>query len=141
MKTNPNVCFVDTGAFIALHHASDNNHRRALELAKRLTWFRFAVTDAVLTETYSLLRYRLGFHTANRFLDIVLSNSEYELVDVTKSMRLDAQRLLQTYDDHKISYCDALSVVAMKQKKIGEIFAFDYHFELMGVSLIQHRLS
>lgn len=140
MRTKPNVCFIDTSAFIALNHPKDNNHLRAVGIASHLNMFLYMVTDAVITETYALLRYRLGFHTANRFLKMVLYNEEYRIVDITSSMRSDAYRLLNTYNDHKISYCDALSVMVMKAMKVDEIFAFDHHYEMMDVRLIERRL-
>lgn len=40
------------------------------------------------------------------------------------------------WNDQKISYCDALSVAIMQDKKIDKIFAFDHHFEIMGVKRV-----
>jgi predicted nucleic acid-binding protein len=140
MRTKPNTCFIDSSAFIALNHLHDSNYHTATEIARHLDKYHFVITDAVITETYALLRYRMGFQTANRFLNTVLHNQVYEITDVTSSMRLDAHHLLSNFSDHKISYCDALSVAVMRQKKINDIFTFDHHFEVMGVSLIQHQL-
>ena len=42
---------------------------------------------------------------------------------------------------HKISYCDAISVAVMKQMNIDEVFAFDRHFEMMGVIPVEQRLG
>ncbi len=136
MKTIPNCCFVDSSAFIALNHVGDSNHEKAYATAKQLQGYRFMVTDSVITETYALLRYRLGFHSSSNFLDIILNSREYEIVEINPAMRQDVMRLLEKYSDHKISYCNALSVVAMNHHQIENIFAFDRHFEMMGVKLL-----
>lgn len=127
-----NRCFIDTGAFIALNNSNDQYFNDANKIAKSLGGYKFVISDAIITETYTILRYRLGFHTANRFLRTVLESNEYDIVEITSSLRSKTMELLQKYSDHKISYCDALTVAVMKQKEIDVIFAFDHHFELMG---------
>jgi predicted nucleic acid-binding protein len=127
-----NQCFIDTGAFIALNSPNDQYFNEAREIAKSLNGYRFIISDAVITETYTILRYRLGFHTAHRFLRTVLESNEYDIFEVSPSVRKVTMELLEKYNDQKISYCDALSVAIMKQLEIDVIFAFDHHFELMG---------
>lgn len=137
---NNYLCLVDTSAFIALNNLSDANHQEALTAAKALDRYRFIVTDAIISETYTLLRYRLGFPIAERFLDIVLNDPDYDIVEINSLMRTEAVQLLNQYQDHKISWCDALSVIATKQLNTPYVFAFDHHFELMGMTLVQHQL-
>lgn len=133
MNRAQNKCFIDSSAFIALNHAADQNHERACRIAQHLTGCTFVVSDCILTETYTILRYRLGFQIANRFLNTVLHSEEYEIVEVNRSMRLQVLDLLERFSDQKISYCDALSVVIMNEQKITDAFAFDYHFAVLGV--------
>lgn len=131
-----NRCFIDTSAFIALNNSNDQYFKEAQEIAKSLNGYRYIITDAVITETYTILRYRLGFHTAHRFLRTILESNEYDIVEITSSLRRITMELLEKYSDHKISYCDALTVAVMKHKEIDVIFAFDHHFELMGTRRI-----
>jgi predicted nucleic acid-binding protein len=138
MNKKINQCFIDSSAFIALNHAADQNYELAYRIASQMNGYQFILSEAVITETYNILRYRLGYHYGNRFLQAVLNDLEYEIADVTPSMRFEVSLLLEKYNDHKISYCDALSVIIMRKKKITDIFAFDHHFELMGVRLINH---
>ena len=51
--------------------------------------------------------------------------------------RISAMALLEQFHDQKISYCDTLSVAMMKEQKIGRIFTFDHHFEVMGINVIR----
>lgn len=126
-------CFVDTSAFLALNNPRDQHYQEAIEIAKKLDHYQFYLSDAVITETYSLLRYRLGYHVAHQFLIHVLKDEQFTIVDVTSEIRNGTLSLLEKFNDHKISYCDALSVAAMKLNKIDYIFSFDYHFEMMGM--------
>ncbi|HEU5138761.1 MAG TPA: PIN domain-containing protein [Bacillales bacterium] len=131
-----NQCFVDTGAFIALNDSSDQHFHDAVEIASQLGGCTFVVSDAIINETYTLLRYRLGFHPASRFLNMVLANDDYQIVNVSHEMRMETFRLLEKYNDQKVSYCDALSVTIMQKMKINRIFAFDRHFDILGVNRI-----
>ena len=127
-------CFVDTSAFVALNNPNDQHYQEAIGIAKTLDHYQFILSDAVLTETYSLLRYRLGYHVARRFLSHVLDHEQFQVMEVTSKARLDALNLLEKFNDHKISYCDALSVALMNLNHIETIFSFDHHFELLGVN-------
>ncbi len=132
-------CFIDTSAFISLNHAADQNYEAAVHIASKLNGYKFIVSEAVITETYNILRYRLGFNHSRTFLKTVLNGNEYEIINVTTTMRLDVSMLLEKFSEHKISYCDALSMIIMREKKISHIFAFDHHFEMMGARLINYE--
>ena len=136
--TSIKKCFIDSSAFIALNHAYDKNHKSAYHIASKLNGFHFILSDAVVTETYNILRYRIGYEAGSRFLEMTLHRNEYEIAIVTLTMRHEVLLLLEKYREHKISYCDALSVIIMRENKVKNIFAFDHHFEMMGVSLINH---
>lgn len=126
-------CFVDTSMFIALNNPNDQYHKEALEIAKRLEHYQFALSDSVITETYTLLRYKLGFHRARVFLASVLENETFTILNASQSVRIETLQLLEKNNDQKISYCDALSVALMNEHKIQSILSFDHHFEIMGV--------
>lgn len=62
-----NKCLIDTSALIALNDVSDQYHDQAKQLASSLTGQELIVTNAILTETYTLLRYRMGYKVAHHF--------------------------------------------------------------------------
>lgn len=124
---------MDTSMFIALNNANDPYHKEALELAKSLEHYQFALSDAVVTETYTLLRYKLGFQRARAFLASVLENDTFTILNASRAARMETLHLLEKYNDQKISYCDALSVALMNEHKIQSILSFDHHFEVMRV--------
>ncbi|WP_026907277.1 type II toxin-antitoxin system VapC family toxin [Paucisalibacillus globulus] len=128
-------CFVDTSALIALNNVNDQYHTKARDIASKLTNIEFIISDAIINETYNILRYRIGYHRASFFLKTVLAGPPFIIADIDVLIRKTASQILEQYSDQKISYCDAISVSLMKEQKIQKIFAFDHHFEVMGVEL------
>ncbi|SFQ11259.1 type II toxin-antitoxin system VapC family toxin [Salibacterium halotolerans] len=131
------VCFVDTSAFIALYQPKDQYHEQAVQIAERLEGYRYLLSETVLNETYTLLRYKSGYQAAGHFLSTVIEYPDFDIVDMTDTLRKETMRLLEKYSDHRLSYCDAQSVAIMIDKKITHVFAFDHHFEIMGLSILQ----
>ena len=132
-----NKCFLDTSAFIALNDAKDQYHKESRKIASMIKNSEWILSDSVITETYTLLRYRSGFPVALQFLETVMTEEQFTIAEVTPSIRKKTLQILINYSDHKISYCDALSVAIMKEQGIQRIFAFDYHFETMGMELVR----
>ncbi len=128
---------MDTSAFLALNDSTDQYHAASRKMAAILQDHELVISDAVLTETYNLLRYRSGFHMARYFLETVLAGSPFVFADITMATRKTTLQILEKYSDQKISYCDALSVAIMQEQQIQHIFAFDHHFEIMGAQLIR----
>lgn len=137
MKMSSNKCFLDTSALIALNDARDQYHALSSEIAATLNGNKLIISDAVVNETYNILRYRLGFHKSRYFLQTVLAGHPFIIADITTPIRSSTFKILEQYRDHKVSYCDALSVALMREFKIQKIFAFDHHFEIMGVQLVR----
>lgn len=64
----------------------------------------------------------------------MLEEDEFMVAEVTPSFRTSALQLLTKFNDQKISYCNALSVVIMKELGIQKIFSFDRQFDIMGMN-------
>jgi predicted nucleic acid-binding protein len=127
--------FVDTGGFFALLAANDHNHERARDLferASRERW-RLVTTNAVVTETYTLLlvRTREARTKAVAFLDgLGASGVRVERVRASDEQR--AADLVRHHRDKAYSLCDAFSFVVMQRLGIVEVIAFDRHFREYG---------
>jgi predicted nucleic acid-binding protein len=127
--------FVDTSAFFAHLVAEDANHREAralFERADREAW-TLITTDAVIWETYTLIRVRArnGRELALGFLDDIQDG----LCDIERVRPVDEARaieLLRRYADKRYSFCDALSFVVMEQIGVAEALAFDDDFRSYG---------
>lgn len=129
--------FVDTSAWYALTDAGDVHHAQAAYHLRRLFTERRALvtTNFVVSETYTLLRVRLGHIIAQDFLRRSRESASTRRVFVTEAWEEAAEELLVRYDDQDFSYVDATSFVAMQRLKLQEALAFDRHFALLGFVL------
>lgn len=127
--------FVDTSAFFAHLVAEDRHHPQAralFEAAAREAW-TLVTTNAVVSETYTLIRVRArnGRELAVAFLDDIRDG----LCAVERVGPIDEARamdLLRQYGDKSFSFCDALSFMAMERLGLTEALAFDEDFQSYG---------
>lgn len=127
--------FVDTSAFFAHLVAEDRHHAAARALFERAaheSW-TLITTNAVMWETYTLIRFRArnGRELSLGFLDDIQDG----LCDLERVRPVDEARamdLLRQYGDKSYSFCDALSFVVMEQLGLTDAFAFDSDFRTFG---------
>lgn len=98
-------------------------------------------TNHIVAETYGMLRSRLGFESAQTFLQRVRVSPFTERVSVPESWEESAEDLLARYDDQDVSYVDAVSFVTMRRRGIQVAFTFDHHFVVAGFTLIEHEIG
>jgi predicted nucleic acid-binding protein len=137
MRTGQAV-FVDTSAWFALTSPRDTSHAAAIQALYRLTRERrpMVTTNHVISESYTLVRQRLGFRAAYGLLERLRSTALVQRTFVPETWEEEAERLLEQYDDQPFSYVDATSFVAMRRLRIQEAFAFDRHFLIAGFALV-----
>lgn len=133
-----NRIFVDTGAWDAIVDSGDVNHDLALLFQDEIAGqYRLVVSNYVLDELYTLLLMNVGYQRTIEFkrqLDVLADERVLEIVWVTPEIASEAWRVFEQYNqDKQWSYTDCVSYVVMKQLDIEEAFAFDHHFEQMGV--------
>lgn len=97
---------------------------------------RLVTTNLVIAEAYALIRYRVGYAGAMRFLTSIRTTSRLDLVYSDAALEMQAEELLRQYSDQDFSFTDALSFVVMKNRDIGEAFAHDHHFLTAGFVLV-----
>lgn len=124
------LVLIDTGAFYALADDSDRNARAARSFFReRLETEQFATTNAIVFESWSLLRGRLGWNAAYRFME-GLRKSAISLLHA-ESVDLElAWRIIGEYSGQELSVVDALSFAMMERHGISEVFTFDKDFLL-----------
>lgn len=129
--------FFDSGAYLALLDAKDENHRAAVELLNSLADARYRpfTTNAVVFESYSLILSALGRDQAFRLLT-GLETGNTVIVRVRASDEQRAREILHKYGDKGFSFVDALSFAVMERLRIPVAFAFDRHFTQYGLSVL-----
>ena len=123
--------FVDTGAFIALTDADDENHKIAAAFYRdaKEKGTRFVSTNFVVCETMNYLRARISHNIAVLFRENLKKSGFIEIVTVTPSIEDAAFAIFKRYTDKDFSFTDCTSFSVMKSLKIRSAFAFDKHFE------------
>lgn len=131
--------FVDTSAWFACYDRHEQTHAAAERVMHqlRLQHASLVLSDFVLTETLTLIRYRLGHAWAVRFGQAVFESRLAELVAVTASLRQRAWEMFQRYDDKTFSFTDCTSFAIMESLELKTAFAFDKHFEQYGFSVLK----
>ncbi|MHB8170257.1 MAG: type II toxin-antitoxin system VapC family toxin [Thermincolia bacterium] len=128
--------FVDTSAWIMLLNNDEDRHAEARE-----TYYCFlkavplVTSNLVISETYTWLRLRVGFKAAMNFFSVIhelQNNKLLQIVWSTRELEEKAFTLLPKYDDHHISFADAVSFAIMKELSITRSFTFDKHFMVVG---------
>ncbi len=123
--------FVDTGAFIALTDADDENHKAAAAFYRKAKekGTRFVTTNFVVCETMNYLRARISHHVAALFRENLKKSGFIEIVTLTPSIEDAAFSIFKRYTDKNFSFTDCTSFSTMSSLKLKSAFAFDKHFE------------
>ncbi len=123
--------FIDTGAFIALTDADDENHKAAAAFYRNAKekGMRFVTTNFVVCETMNYLRAKISHHIAVLFWDNLKKSGFIEILTITPSNENAAFAIFKRYHDKDFSFTDCTSFSIMKSLKLKRVFTFDKHFE------------
>ena len=129
---------VDTSAWDALVDSGDPNHEQALSFRNEIAGqCRLVVTNYILDELFTLLLMNVGHQRTvevKRKLDVLEQHGIIEVVWVSEELARRAWAVFERFNvDKRWSFTDCVSYVVMKQDDISEAFAFDHHFEQMGL--------
>jgi len=128
---------VDSGAWLTLADTRDQHHPEALAIQRYIAAFapRLIITNYIIDETYTLIRYRSNHLKAIPFLDDV-HNSSLTVIRVTLEDEGHAEQILLRYNDKRFSYTDATSFVVMDRLRIEAAFTFDENFTQYGIQVL-----
>jgi len=123
--------FVDTGAFIALTDADDENHKAAAFFYRsaKEKKMRFVTTNFVVCETMNYLRARISHDIAVHFRENLKKSCFIEIITITPPNEETAFNIFKRYADKDFSFTDCTSFAIMNSLKLKSAFAFDKHFE------------
>ncbi|MGI8574328.1 MAG: type II toxin-antitoxin system VapC family toxin [Egibacteraceae bacterium] len=130
--------FIDTGAFVALRNASEQEHEAARSALRELLAQRVSLftSNYVFAETYTALLVRVGRHEAVAWGAAFRAGTTIDLVRVDEQAEDRAWQILEAHADKRWSYVDATSFALMEQGQINEAFAFDRDFAQRGLQIL-----
>lgn len=121
--------FLDTGAFLALADEDDKYHSAATAAYVELlnAKARFLTSDFVLSETYTLIRFKVGHRAAVEFMKS-LDRTGIKILRVSEAIEQMAKTIFARYDDKEFSFVDCTSFALIDFHRIDHALAFDSHF-------------
>lgn len=127
--------FVDTSAHYALADMNDPDHDTGVRHLQFMAHRHYGLVTSnfVLSETYTLIRYRLGWGEAHRYVSN-LRDGATRVLRITVGDEERAWAIVAQYDDQDFSYVDATSFALMERLGIPIFFAFDSHFSTFRTS-------
>jgi len=127
--------FVDTSAFVALRNESEAEHEPARQALSSLIeeGAKLFTSNYVFAETYTALLVRVGRGEAVEWGRRFRAGEAIELVRVEPEVEERAWEILESHDDKRWSYVDAISFALIERDGGDEAFAFDADFAQRGL--------
>src|SRR5436190_12644694 len=138
-ERQPARVFVDSGAWLALFSARDDNHATAEILFRRAADRRVPLftTNLVLAEVHRLILFRAGPAAASAALARVDDSALVAVTYARHAHHQAARAWLARLSDQKITYTDATSFAVMDAERCGVAMSFDRDFWVAGFELWQ----
>ncbi len=130
------MIFADSSFWIAIYNRRDDQHARAMALAKKYAAGPFVVTNHVRGETWTYLVRRTTHADAVEFLDGLERSPRIRLEFVSQGVEDEALRWLRRRDELEYSFVDATSFALMRALRIRDVLAFDQDFAAAGFRLL-----
>jgi len=125
--------FIDSGIFIALRNADDENYERSISLMKRALKGEFGLiytSDYIFDESITTALIRTKRHALA--LDVgeyILKSPRITKFTVTKEDFNEAWKKFQKLKDRPMSFTDCTTLVLIEKHDIGQIMSFDKGFD------------
>jgi len=132
------MVFADTSGFVAAFDARDAWHAQGARAWRGLAAAgeRLLTTDLVVAETVTHLRRRAGWEPSKRAGDAILKSRTIEILCADRALLDAAFREFVRIADPKLSLCDALSFIVMRDRGVAHALTLDRHFADAGFQII-----
>jgi len=120
--------FLDT-TFLALADEDDKYHSAATPAYTELLQAKaqLLTSNFVLSETYTLIRFKVGHPAAVEFMKS-FGQTGIKILRVSEAIEQTAKTIFVRYDDKDFSFVDCTSFALMDHHRLDHAFAFDSHF-------------
>mgnify|MGYP001584446691 FL=1 len=120
----------DSSAILALLDADDEDHTRAVAVARDIASERRPsfITNYIEAETHALLLRKLGRAMAREWL----LTGGLPVVPALPAEEQKAKEILARHADRDWTLCDAISFAVLDTRHVARAFTFDHHFRQYG---------
>ncbi|MEA5467607.1 type II toxin-antitoxin system VapC family toxin [Spirulina sp. 06S082] len=135
------IVFADTGYWVALLNPSDDLHKKAVQLSKRLNPLYIVTSEVVLIEVLNDFSKR-GEYFRDLAIELtqdLRSNPNIRIVPQTSEQFEQGLRLYQQRKDKAWSHTDCVSFKIMEDMGIFEALAYDKHFVQAGYTSLMRN--
>ena len=121
--------FLDTGVFLALADEDDEYHTEAKSIHTDLLQSKaqLLTSNFVLSETYTLIRFRVDHQAAVEFMTR-FDRTGIRILRVSDAVEQTAKAIFVRYNDKDFSFVDCTSFALIDHHGLDHAFAFDGHF-------------
>ncbi|MGL6298331.1 MAG: type II toxin-antitoxin system VapC family toxin [Methanobacteriaceae archaeon] len=123
MKIMVDACFI-----VAFIVNDEKDHKRALDLYKKLEKHDLYISRAILIEVINLLTKRLKGETKELLEIYEAIKYEYRIVEVNEELSDNAMQTILKYDGN-LGLADSINIETMKELNIYKIYSFDPDFD------------
>lgn len=120
---------VDTGIFFAFYSLRDKHHLDSIAIMVHMIegkWGKPYITNHILDETLTVLKYRISPETARAFINAFIDNEVVEVLHVDKDIEVEALKLFKNRLKQKgFSYTDAVTATTLRKYELDYILTFD----------------
>lgn len=126
---------VDTSAALRLHNPAERFHEEARQFFAT-EGLLFYCVDVTAHECFTRVRYDVGYQEAVEHFRFLRENERIRMIEFTAEDEAKAAWLLDRYQQHTLSFHDALCAAVMLRIGIPNVFTFDSDFFTMGFAVL-----
>ena len=131
------MMLIDTSALHALNYVRDDNHRQATAYFQSIIGrIKPVLTEWIFIETMNLTKARLGPAYAIGYGRQLKASRAFFPLILTDIDKQATWEIFAGYQDKDWSYVDCSCLAVARRLKINRVFAFDHHFQQMGLTVV-----
>jgi len=123
------TAIVDTGIIFAFYSLGDKYHYDSLGLIAHLIegkWGKPFITNHILDESLNILKYRIGWRTAEAFLETFIDSNLLQIIYTDSDLEHDSINIFRRNIDRRgLSYTDVVTITCINIFKINFLISYD----------------